>query len=274
MTLPTRTPTRTRRDRNRLHRLVAVSLAALLFPLAGALAQTPAGEPQSPTGLTRAQLARTADSLHASLSTVTDAGDRERIAQTESSIRDRLAEGDFLVGDRLVVSVLGQPQLTDTFTVRQNRELLLPNLPALSLAGVLRSEAQARVAEFVGRYVREPQVTVRPLLRLSVEGAVTRPGFYSVQSDALLSDVIMQAGGPTATSDISHTVIKRDGYLYWGTAFLAPRLYGGATVDALGLRSGDQVVVAEVRQRNTLSMVEIGVSILTAVGMIITLARH
>lgn len=228
----------------------------------------------TPVGLSREQLTERADSLHALLASSSLGDDeRRRVSEAESAVRQRLQAGDFLVGDRIVVSVLGSRELSDTFTVRQNRELTLPNLPPLSLQGVLRSEASSRIADFVGRYVRDAQVTVTPLLRLSVEGAVVRPGFYSVRSDALLSDVIMEAGGPAPNSDVSKTVVRRDGALYWGTSYLAPKLYGGATVDALGLRSGDQVVVPEVHRRNISNTIQLGVAILTAAAVLITLGR-
>jgi protein involved in polysaccharide export with SLBB domain len=254
----------------------ALVMAAALTVAGVARAQSSGGSDIVPArGLTRAQLTEEADSLRVlAQNAKLSPEQRQHLGASEHAIRERLADGDFLVGDRIVVTVLGQRELTDTFTVRQHREVLFPNLSPLSLQGVLRGEVEQHVAEFVAKYVKNPSVKVVPLLRLSVEGSVTRPGFYSVPSDALLSDVIMRAGGPAADGDVSHTVVRREGNLFWGDTFLPEKLYGGATVDALGLRSGDQVVVAEVHKTNNPMMFQLALSALGAVTMLYALYRR
>ena len=82
-------------------------------------------------------------------------------------LQDRLANGDFQVGDRIALIVLQDPTLTDTFTVKEGRTITLPNIPDISLHGVLRSEVQDYLTAELGKYLREP--TVEAVARSSKE---------------------------------------------------------------------------------------------------------
>lgn len=179
------------------------------------------------------------------------------------TIRLRLAEGDFQIGDRVAVRVednsgMAAPavdrvqqspvrtieqQLSDTFTVGQGRDLILPNIGTVSLRGVLRSELEQHLTGYIGQYIRDPVVHARPLLRLSILGAVERPGYYYVPTDALLPDAMMAAGGPRPEAKMSKARIERGGTKVWEGDRFQAALAQGRTVDALNLQAGDQVVV-------------------------------
>jgi protein involved in polysaccharide export with SLBB domain len=224
------------------HRLLLV--AALV---AGVVAPSPARaqEPVSRARLafaTRSQLdsmARLAEAAHS------DAG------RTEASmLRERLARGDFAAGDRLIVRVEGQSALSDTFTVRDGARLPLPGLADVSLAGVLRSEVEQRVRDEVARYIRDPNVQVVPLLRVTVTGSVMRPGFYALPADTPLSDVVMAAGGPTTTADLAKVELRRGTTPLYAVSESSNLLRAGATLDQVHMRAGDEMVVGERKHRN------------------------
>lgn len=246
-------------------------ILSLLVAVAGVPSRTSA---QAPSGgdATRAQLTAAADSIERRALSAGD--DRTRLMSEAAAIRQRLAAGDFQVGDRIVISVEGQQALSDTFVVRQDRTVSLAQMPPLPLAGVLHSEAQAQVRSFVGKYVKDATVKVTPLVRVGVIGQVARPGFYSLPTDALLSDVIMQAGGPAPTADLRKTVIRRGAGVYRDAKAFADQLSKGATIAGLGLRSGDEVVVAEVERRHFSETVQIIVGLVSAAAVVLTLSRH
>src|SRR5512140_2845978 len=66
--------------------------------------------------------------------------------------------GGFQAGDRIILSVDGEKQLTDTFVVRSGRVLELPVIGVVPLSGVRRADIQSYLAGVVGRYVRDPVV--------------------------------------------------------------------------------------------------------------------
>ena len=158
-------------------------------------------------------------------------------------IRTRLESGDFQAGDRIFLRVDGEAQLTDTFTVAPGPELALPQLGAMPLKGVLRQELQPRLAEYLSRYFRNPVVEVRPLIRVLVEGEVSRPGFYGVAPQQPLADVISAAGGFTPRSQPTGIRVQRGSTTIWEGPALQQSLSRGDSFDYLNLRAGDRVLV-------------------------------
>jgi hypothetical protein len=199
---------------------------------------------------------------------------REQKRAEAAALRQRLIEGDFHVGDRIILAVANDSALTDTFTVRTGKALTLPNLPDISLQGVLRAELHDVVSREIGKYVKDPRVQAKALIRLQVSGPVGNPGFHQFESDILLSDAIMQAGGPGANADLNRTVIKREGREVLSRKAVQQALTGGATLDQLNLKPGDEIVVPVVAQSGWRSHVGLAVSVTTAVLSIYYLSRR
>src|SRR5438093_9895859 len=86
----------------------------------------------------------------------------------------------FQPGDRILLRVEGDSALSDTFTVVAGPALRLPDVGEICLAGVRRTDLEAHLTRELGRYIKEPVVQAHALIRVSVVGEVTRPGFYAV----------------------------------------------------------------------------------------------
>lgn len=166
-------------------------------------------------------------------------------AEERQTVETRLREGDFQPGDRISLVVLGDSSLSDTFTVRPGRTLLLPNIPEIQLQGVLRSEFPAFITGKLKQYLRDPQVTATALIRLAVLGSVGRPGFYVVPATTLASDVLMAAGGPGQQGDIGKAVVRRGSVPVIDARQMRQAFADGASLDQLNLHSGDELVVGE-----------------------------
>lgn len=162
----------------------------------------------------------------------------------------RLREGDFQVGDQIKLEIRGDTTLRGTFVVQRGLVLVLPNLPDIKLQGVLRSELHSRVVSEVSEYLRNPAVIVTPLLQVSVGGEVRMPGFYRVAADTPLSDVLMQAGGPTPAANLSGIAVHHAGEEVLPPRAVSDALASGSTLDQLGLRAGDEIVIPQKRSIN------------------------
>src|SRR5438128_5229927 len=139
-------------------------------------------------------------------------------------IRSRLDSGDFQVGDHIVLQVEGEQPLSGTFTVAPGPELMLPQLGAVPLGGVLRSELQGRLAGYLARYIQNPVVQVQPLIRVLIEGGVARPGFYTVPPELPLPDVFTVAGGLTAQARVTGVRVDRRHEAIWDGELLQQAL--------------------------------------------------
>ncbi len=227
---------------------------ALLLSLAGsAAAQAPAPDGLTPgrAELSRAQLEAVLQEYQATAgSGAYTAAYRNRTRAQVSLIRDRLENGDIQVGDRIDLAVENQPSLTSTFVVDQGRVLVLPAIGSIPLAGVLRSELEGYLTKQLSRYIVEPVVHAKSMVRLTIVGSVGKPGFYLVPAQSLIPDALMQAGGPASDADMNGLRITRNGRTIWDGKTLQNAIVQGWTLDQLSVQAGDQVEVGGKKASN------------------------
>jgi hypothetical protein len=219
------------------------SIWLLLLSAAVAGAQASLGELRRQ--MTRSELEAALASYEKLAASTSDRKVKEQAMTDAAAIRERLRTGDFYPGDRIVIRVLNDTTVSDTFTVKQGRMIDFSAIPHLSLAGVLDSELHGHVREHVGKYIRDPDVEVIPLVRLQLSGGITQPGWYQFRTDQTLSDAIMSIGGPGTNAEINKTDILRAGKVMVDRAATARALRTGKTIGDLGLRDGDEVRMAE-----------------------------
>src|SRR5438094_3937422 len=157
----------------------------------------------------------------------------------------------FQAGDRILLHVAGDSALTDTFTVVAGPALRLPDIGEISLAGVRRTDLEARLTQQLSRYIKDPVVQARALIRVSVVGEVTRPGFYAVPVDLVQPDALMLAGGATQRARVDRLLILRGDAPLWGGDRLQRAIAHGATLDQLGIQAGDRIQVPAQRDRES-----------------------
>src|SRR5438105_6796996 len=176
----------------------------------------------------------------------------------------------FQIGDRILLHVEGDSTLSDTFTVVAGPALKLPNIGDISLAGVPRADIEAHLTRELGRFMKDPVVQARALIRVSVVGEVLRPGYYAVPIDLVLADALMVAGGGTKDARVEELRIMRGDSPLWSGNKLQTEIAQGATLDQLGIRAGDRIQVPGHRDaESTWRIVGIAVgSVATAVGII------
>ncbi len=241
--------------------------SALRWVLAFLVVATPlaaqnATPPDQNNALTRSE-------LEAQAAAAESASDAAKAA----AIRERLREGDFKVGDRVVVTVQGETFVTDTFTVRAGQLISLPNLPDISLRGVLRAELTDYLTREIGRYIRNPTVKTTSLIRVAVLGEVGNPGFFSVPADYLVSDVIMAAGGPTALADLKKSELRRDQKVLLDEDEMQQAIASGTTLDRLDVRPGDELHVGQQKKIDWWTAARTVGAILGIVGTVIALTN-
>jgi protein involved in polysaccharide export with SLBB domain len=152
---------------------------------------------------------------------------------------------DFHVGDRIALTIEGPQIFSDTVVVRDGLILRLPNIGDIPMTGVKRSDVESYLTQQIGKYIRNPVIHATPLVRIAILGQVGRPGFYTMPSDVLLSDVVMRAGGPTGNADLNRTVVKRGAQEIISKEQVASALTSGMTLDQLHIAPGDEMVVGE-----------------------------
>lgn len=193
-------------------------------------------------------------------------------------LKTRLQRGDFQDGDRIFVMLMGTTflpgtqSLSDTIIVRAGRMLPLPQMADLPLEGVLRSELAARLSSHIAKYLRDSSVRVVPLLRLAVFGQVRTQGYYWTPTDVLLSEVIMKAGGPSSSADMSNMEIRRGSEVIWNAQDTRTAMSDGLSLDRLHLRAGDELWIADAK--TGISWLRVSQVALSVISLVFLLTRR
>jgi len=162
------------------------------------------------------------------------------------AIRERLAEGDLRVGDLIRLDVAEVSTFSNTYMVSPTRTIALPGSIEISVSGILRSELEAHLTTQIKKLVRDPSVRVIPTIRLSIFGAVGKPGFVNAPATLLLSDVIQQlAGGPANSARWDKSQILRGKKIVVDGPEFTEAVNTATTIDQLNLQAGDVIQVAE-----------------------------
>jgi protein involved in polysaccharide export with SLBB domain len=195
---------------------------------------------------TRSELEKAAKSAEDASLSAPDEKTRARLRKDALTIRQRLENGDFIPGDRIMLLVEGDTALSDTFTVRGDRMLPLPNLPAVSLHGVLDSELEPYLTRELQRYIKQVSLDATPVVRISLIG-FPQSNFFTVPVDASITDVITAAGGWGPATAVAHdkAVVRRSGEVIMDAKSTAEAIRLGKTVGDMAMRNGDELYVPD-----------------------------
>lgn len=218
----------------------AIAGAVVVFPVRSD-AQASLGEGRRQA--TRSELEQAARATEQAATVAPDSKTRDKLLADAAALRQRLRNGDFLPGDRIYIVVLGDSALTDTFTVRGDRRLQLPNIPDVTLSGVLDSELNQFLTQELSRYLKNPQVSATGMVRLTLTGGIARNGFLTFPVDQAITDVLMTAGGLGPASKLDEAEVKRAGKTFIDKKAFQEAIRLARTVGDLSLRDGDEVYV-------------------------------
>ncbi len=154
-------------------------------------------------------------------------------------------------GDSIRITVFQNPDLTTETRISELGTITFPLIGEIALAGLTRSDAEARIAQRLvdGKFVLKPQVNVNLIQvrsrQVSVLGQVSRPGRYPLDDiSSNLTDILALAGGISPTGDDNVTVMVTRNGKTTKLAIDVPAMYrmGDMSKD-LQLENGDMIFV-------------------------------
>lgn len=159
-------------------------------------------------------------------------------AQTDSPYDSPMRPGDVLR-----ISVWPDAQLGGEFPVEVDGNVYLPFLGAVRAIGVPGNALRTQIREGFQAAQRNAVVTVTPLYRIGVTGAVRRPGAFLVPPSDGFFDVVATAGGFDVRAKEDQVSVVREGQVIRLNAEDAIKKGETLPLDALSLQSGDQIIV-------------------------------
>lgn len=115
------------------------------------------------------------------------------LADSQAPAVPRLAPGD-----RVMVTVVGQADLSGEFTVDGSGNINIPLAGTISATDATVSQIQARITErLADGYIRQPTIYVKvsEYRPVQILGDVKTPGSYSFRFGSIVKSVVAQAGG-------------------------------------------------------------------------------
>lgn len=144
-------------------------------------------------------------------------------------------------GDVLKINVFRDKELSGDYPIDARGYVQIPGLGVIKAAGLDPTEVTDRLRlALIERGFARPEISVQPMIRVSVLGEVRSPNVYPVDPGTSLLQLLTVAGGPTDRARLQDTRVIRD-----GRAFRVD-MDGGLRGSAAGrvvLYSNDVVVV-------------------------------
>ena len=135
--------------------------------------------------------------------------------QIVQTVASPTAEYRIGVGDKLDVRVFQVDDLSfQELVVDTSGNIGMPLIGAVRAAGRTASEMASDIAvRLAAQYLRDPQVTVTvkqaASQKITVDGAVTKPGVYEMRGSTSLLQAVAMAEGPTRVADLTKVAVFR-----------------------------------------------------------------
>ena len=126
-----------------------------------------------------------------------------------------LVPPDYLIkpGDEIALTLWGSVDADLRLSVDRSGRITIPRIGAVLVSGVRYADLPATISQRVALVFRNFQLSVGlgqlRAQRIYVTGFVARPGAYSVNALATLTQALLQAGGPSAAGSLRSIELRR-----------------------------------------------------------------
>lgn len=155
-------------------------------------------------------------------------------------------ETPFKPGKALRVTIWQQPDLSGDYSIDSEGYVIFPLIGRIKVSRYTRDSLKSYLSSEYSNYLRSPIITIEPLIRVSVLGEVKAPGLFRVNPESPLWDVIEMTGGPTTVANMKKIKVMRRGKVINKELLIA--FENGESLNSLGFKSGDQIVVPRARR--------------------------
>jgi polysaccharide export outer membrane protein len=157
--------------------------------------------------------------------------------------------------DVLDIAVFMVPDLSKTVQVTESGTINLPLIGDVVAAGKSAQELERELEKKYGvKYLKSPQITVSVKeynsQRVTIEGAVKKPGVYPIRGQGKLMELIAMAEGLQPSSDSTVIVVRQMGGKRYAAKFAVDDIRAGRTPDAV-IRPGDVIVANSSQFKET-----------------------
>lgn len=173
----------------------------------------------------------------------------QKVALSYAALSDP-ASKTYKVGpiDVLDVTVFKTPELSKSVQVSEAGTINFPLIGELQVAGKTAREIEKDLSQRLGaKYLQNPQITVfvkeHNSQRVTIEGAVKKPGVYPIAGGLSLLQAMAQAGGFEDTADHTVALFRETNGKRLAGRYDVAKIRDGQGED-IQLEAGDVIVVS------------------------------
>jgi protein involved in polysaccharide export with SLBB domain len=156
----------------------------------------------------------------------------------------------FQPGDALKVTVF--PDSTGfpngLYRIDSDGNVDFPLIGVVRIVNFTPGEIQTILNEKYVKFLPQPNITVKPLLRISLLGGFYRPGLYWIDPRESIWNAVERAGGTQREDGIKKIRWERDTGIV--TKDIVAYYQSGKSLYAIGFKSGDQLSVTSKPRQN------------------------
>lgn len=161
--------------------------------------------------------------------------------------------------DVIDFSVFKAPELQRNVQVSENGTVNLPLIGEIPASGRTASELEKDVAARLGKkFLQNPQVSIAVReynsQRVTLEGAVKKPGVYPLRGKTTLLQVVAMAEGFTDVGDATVVIFRQDRGQRTAAKFDLADIRSGASSDP-ALQAGDTIVAPTSATKETFAAI-------------------
>ena len=147
----------------------------------------------------------------------------------------------FKPGDGLFISTFPDTSsyFNNIFPIDDSGYVYFPITGRVKVSKMSEAELKSFIRKNFQQYSRSPNVSVRPMMRVTLAGGFARPGLYYAAYDNSLWDVIREAGGYINEEGPKNIQWERNGDEVLDN--ITPFIEQGVSLEHMGFQSGDLV---------------------------------
>lgn len=152
--------------------------------------------------------------------------------------------------------------LNGDYAVSSQGYTTLPLIGEVKVVGLNQQTLAARLKEKYSPFIKDPFIMVIPLIRVTLLGAVNRPGAFLIPPTASLWELVEMATGPTEGAELKKMRSERGGRVV--SKNLLRSFEKGYSLQEIGILSGDQIFIPGKRQftyRDALTIATFGLQV-------------
>ena len=118
--------------------------------------------------------------------------------------------------------------------------IIMPIIGEVKVKGLTLYELSQTLEERFKDHLSAPLVYVRPLIRITLQGAFNKPGAYHADPSSSLWDVVALANGPGPGCNLPRMRVERGGKI--AIRSVLEYFEKGISLEEVGIESGDQII--------------------------------